>query len=147
MVEASNPAASEDHVVSSILQHLAAHSLIEDTLAYAAQLGLPHTELDKSLKSLLVDDYLTLTVLERKLLELTDEGAQYATKGTPEYQYAAALPFNEAIDKARAEELVGKEIAKIGFAKAMQRKWIALEGDKKDVVRRIAEVMEDQERE
>jgi hypothetical protein len=44
-----------------------------------------HTDLDKSLKSLLVDDYLVLTVIERKTIELTDEGASYASKGTPEY--------------------------------------------------------------
>jgi helix-turn-helix protein len=48
-------------------------------------LGVTHTDLDKSLKSLLVDDYLELAVIERKLLELTDEGATYADKGTPEY--------------------------------------------------------------
>jgi len=26
-----------------------------------------------------------LNVIERKIIELTDEGASYATKGTPEY--------------------------------------------------------------
>lgn len=88
-----------------------------------------------------------LSVIERKLLELSEEGAQYASKGTPEYQYANALPVGEAIEKAKAEEIVGKDISKIGFAKAMQRKWIALEGDKKDIVRRIAEHLEDQEKE
>ena len=55
--------------------------------------------------------------------------------------------MGEAIEKAKAEEIVGKDISKIGFAKAMQRKWIALEGDKKDIVRRIAEHLEDQEKE
>ena len=54
----------------------------------AQKLGVAHTELDKNLKSLLVDDYLILTVIERKGIELTDEGASYASIGTPEYQYA-----------------------------------------------------------
>ena len=41
---------------------------------YARELGVAHTDLDKSLKSLLVDDYLVLNVIERKIIELTDEG-------------------------------------------------------------------------
>jgi hypothetical protein len=47
---------------------------IEDTAVYARELGVAHTDLDKSLKSLLVDDYLVLNVIERKIIELTDEG-------------------------------------------------------------------------
>ena len=98
--------------------------MIEDTSAYAHALGVAHTELDKALKSLLVDDYLELAVIERKAIELTDEGATYAAKGTPEYQYASALVVGAATEKAEVEGRVGAEIAKIGFAKAMQRKWI-----------------------
>jgi phenylalanyl-tRNA synthetase alpha chain len=94
----------------------------------------------------LVDDYLVLTVIERKMLELTDEGALYASKGTPEYQYASALELDVPTPKSEVEKRVGGEIAKIGFAKAMQRKWISLEGDKKDIVRRIAQELEDQEK-
>lgn len=44
------------------------------------------------------------------------------------------------------EEKVGKEIAKIGFAKAMQKKWIALSGGSKDVIERIAENLDDSEK-
>ena len=90
----------------------------------AQKLNVPHTELDKSLKSLLVDDYLVLTVIEKKGIELTDEGASYASVGTPEYQYANALEMNKPTEKAEVETKVGAEIAKIGFAKAMQKKWI-----------------------
>jgi len=68
-----------------ILQYLSEHNHIDDTLQFAQRVGVTHTDLDKSLKSLLVDDYLELGVIERKLLELTDEGATYADKGTPEY--------------------------------------------------------------
>ena len=98
--------------------------IIEDTAILAQKLGVVHTELDKNLKSLLVDDYLVLTVIEKKGIELTDEGASYASIGTPEYQYANALELNKPTEKSQLEQLVGAEIAKIGFAKAMQRKWI-----------------------
>ena len=62
--------------------------------------------------------------LKRSLLNLSEEGAQYASKGTPEYQYASALEFKKPIDKKEVENIVGEEIAKIGFAKAMSKKWI-----------------------
>ena len=71
------------------------------------------------MKSLLVDDYLVLTVIERKVIELTDEGASYATVGTPEYQYAKALEMNVVTEKSAVEAKVGADIAKIGFSKAM----------------------------
>jgi hypothetical protein len=67
------------------LKYLHANGSIADTAVYAKELGVAHTDLDKSLKSLLVDDYLVLTVIERKVIELTDEGATYASKGTPEF--------------------------------------------------------------
>ncbi len=41
-------------------------------------MSITHETLDKVLKSLLVDDYLQLTVIEQKLIELTEEGASYA---------------------------------------------------------------------
>ena len=77
-----------DELQDSILTHLHQSNVIEDTAVLAQKLGVAHTELDKNLKSLLVDDDLVLTVIERKGIELTDEGASYASIGTPEYQYA-----------------------------------------------------------
>jgi hypothetical protein len=46
-------------------------------------------------------------------------------------------------EKSDVESRVGAEIAKIGFAKAMQRKWISLDGANKNAVVRISEVLED----
>ncbi len=139
--------ASSDQLQDIILAQLNDAQAIEDTAVLAHKLNIPHTELDKSLKSLLVDDYLVLSVIERKAIELTDEGASYATIGTPEYQYASALEMNKPTEKAEAEAKVGAEIAKIGFAKAMQRKWIQLDGANKNVVVRIAEKLVDEDKE
>ena len=41
--------------------------------------------MDKVLKSLLVDEYVELKVIERKFVELTKEGKDYSEKGTPEF--------------------------------------------------------------
>ena len=125
-MESTNKSAvlSDEEVQSRILQHLKANDAIENTLDFAQSLGISHAELDKNLKSLNADDYIELKVIEKKLLELSDEGKSYVEKGTPEYQYASALELNKATPKTEVEEKVGKEIAKIGFAKAMQKKWI-----------------------
>jgi hypothetical protein len=47
------------------------------------------------LKSLNVSAYVALKVHENKAITLTEEGLQYADKGTPEYQYTNALVMGE----------------------------------------------------
>jgi len=47
-------------------------------------LKLDHQQLDSFLKSLLVDDYIEIKVLEQKEAKLTEEGSKYAATGTPE---------------------------------------------------------------
>ena len=48
--------------------------------------------------------------------------------------------------KTKVEEKVGKEVAKIGFAKAMGRKWVQICGEKKEKVKRIsAELIDDEQ--
>jgi len=42
-------------------------------------------DLDPVLKSLNAEDYLVLKVIEKKLIELTDEGLGYAKNGSPEF--------------------------------------------------------------
>ncbi len=118
-INTSSQPAKLDELQDSILTHLNLSGVIEDTAVLAQKLGVVHTELDKNLKSLLVDDYLVLTVIEKKCIELTDEGVSYASIGTPEYQYANALELNKPTEKTQLEKIVGAEIAKIGFAKAM----------------------------
>ena len=55
--------------------------------------------------------------------------------------------MNKPTEKAEAEAKVGGEIAKIGFAKAMQKKWIQLDGANKNIVVRIAEKLVDDDKE
>lgn len=107
---------------------------------------MSHADLDKNLKSLLADEYVKLEVLEKKLVELSEEGLRYANNGTPEFIYASALELSKATLKSDVEAKVGAEIAKIGFSKAMQRKWIQLVAGTKDQVERIAEALDDSER-
>lgn len=54
--------------------------------------------------------------------------------------------MNEEVPKTTVEEKVGKEIAKIGFAKAMQKKWVQLCGAQKENVKRVAAELVDEDR-
>jgi len=63
--------------------HLDSDTLITEVMG--AQL------VDAALKSLLVDNYVALEVVSKQKIELSEEGAEYAAKGTPEYQYAKEL--------------------------------------------------------
>ena len=103
--------------------------------------------MDASLKSLLVDEYIVLDVIERRQIELTAEGAGYADAGTPEFQYASALEVGVEMLKSDVEAKVGAQLAKIGFAKAMKNKWVKLAGEKKEKVLRIAEELKDADKE
>jgi hypothetical protein len=76
-----------------------------------------------------------LEVISKQAIELTEEGAGYAAKGTPEFQYASALELNKTTAKAEVDKKVGELVAKVGFAKAMKNKWVRLEASKTEVTR------------
>ena len=136
----------EQELEKKVLSLLSSNNEIADSLDVSKEAGVSHLDLDKVLKSLLVDDYVTLNVLEKKFVQLTAEGKGYAEKGTPEYQYAAALEVGKETPKATVEQLIGDKLAKIGFGKAMQKKWIQVGGEKKDLVTRTAADLLDQDK-
>ena len=103
--------------------------------------------LDAAVKSLLVDDYVVLEVIERRQIDLTEEGQGYARDGTPEFQYASALQVGAEMLKTDVEAQVGALVSKVGFAKAMKNKWVKIAGDKKEKVIRIAEELKDADKE
>ena len=70
-------------------------------------MGISPLKLDAAVKSLLVDDYVVLDVIERKFIALTEEGEGYARAGTPEFQYASALQVGAEVLKSDVEAQVG----------------------------------------
>jgi len=130
-------------VEKAVLGTLNSAGVIENSEDYAKDQGFSKEQLEPVLKSLLVENYLVLDVIEKKFIELTDEGNGYAQNGSPEFQFVSKMQVGEQVDMAEMENRVGKQIAKIGFGKAMKQKWIKKDGDKFE---RIAEspVDEDQ---
>lgn len=81
-----------------------------------------------------------MTNIEVRLIELSTEGQDYATNGTPERQYCEALEPNVQTPKADVEAKIGAQKAKIGFGKAMKQKWI--KGDKTTVTRIVTDIVD-----
>jgi len=65
-------------------------------------------DMEPVLKSLLVDDYVKLDVIEKKLIELTDEGNSYAKDGSPEFQFVSKMAMGEKCDMTEMEKRCGK---------------------------------------
>jgi len=61
-----------------VLQTLDKQGHIADSDLFAGANNLGKEDLEKILKSLLVDDFVQLEVIERKVIELTEEGLGYA---------------------------------------------------------------------
>jgi len=112
-----------DDIANAILQYLNKHTQIADSGVLVSDLGLAGLtalDIEKALKSLLSEDYVELTVVDRKVLELSEEAHQYVRNGTPEVNYTQGLEFNVPTNKKEFDAKVGEGLAKIGFSKAMQ---------------------------
>mgnify|MGYP000908090329 CR=1 FL=1 len=119
-----------------VLAYINENNTIANSETYYEKENLNKEALEAVLKSLSAEEYINLEVIERKVIELTEEGQGYATNGSPEYQFVSKINMGEQCDMAEMENRVGKQIAKIGFGKAMKEKWIKKDGDKFE---RIAE--------
>ena len=59
--------------------------MIEDTAALVESLSITPSKLDAVVKSLLSEDFVVLDVIERRKIELSEEGSGYVRDGTPEF--------------------------------------------------------------
>lgn len=75
---------STANIEKAVLSALAT-APIADTTAFSAEHKIPKEVLDPVLKSLDAEEYVSLAVIEKKFLELTDEGKGYAQNGSPEF--------------------------------------------------------------
>lgn len=116
-------------VEKTVLQYINDNGEIKNTENFDVEKGLDKSSFDNTLKSLTAEEYIKLNVIERKEIELTDEGKSYAQNGSPEFQFVSNMVVGEVTSMSQMEDKVGKQIAKIGFGKAMKQKWIKKEGN------------------
>jgi hypothetical protein len=93
---ATKAAAPEKQVDTSaiegkILGYLAKNGTIDNTEIFCQAESMSKEDMEPVLKSLLVDDYVVLEVIEKKLIELTEEGQSYANEGSPEFQFVSKM--------------------------------------------------------
>lgn len=123
------PKVDNTELENLILGTLDKNGSIADTADFTVQNNVTAEVVDPVLKSLSALEYIVLEVIERKKIELTDEGKSYAANGSPEFQFVSKMKMGEKVDMAEMESRVGAQIAKIGFGKAMKQKWIKKDGN------------------
>ena len=103
-----------------VLGFLDKNGKIDDSDNFANDNKIARDQLDAILKSLSSEEYIKLDVIERKLIELTDEGSGYVKNGSPEFQFVSAMKVGELVELPEMEKRVGAQISKIGSGKAMK---------------------------
>ena len=98
---------TDEQLQQHVLTQLNENETIADTADIGSALKLTPAKVDAAVKSLLVDDYVALEVIERRKIELSEEGSGYAQSGTPEFQYASALVVGVETLKTEIEATVG----------------------------------------
>ena len=68
--------------------------MIDDSDILVASLSVTKEKMDAALKSLNVDEYVDLQVIEKRKIELTQEGEGYLQNGSAEVQYINALEMD-----------------------------------------------------
>lgn len=143
MVEVSQtPEEKQDWLRDKALAYMAENGEIADSTILAEITGCNSQEVYAALNSLVAEEYVEMSNIESRFIQLTAEGSDYAKNGTPEVQYVSGLEVGVATPKTDVEQRMGAQKAKIGFGKAMKQKWI--KGDKVSVTRTV-EVIEDKD--
>ena len=73
-----------EEIQQKILDELKSKSQIDDSDSLVAALGVARDKMDAALKSLNVDEYVDLNVIEKRKVELTEEGLGYLANGSAE---------------------------------------------------------------
>lgn len=81
----ANPEMTDEQLQQHVLTLLNDGGSIADTADLVSSLSITPAKLDAAVKSLLVDEYVVLEVIERRKIELSEEGQGYARDGTPEF--------------------------------------------------------------
>ena len=72
-------------VEKTVLKYINDNREIKNTENFDVEQKLDKVAFENTLKSLSAEEYIKLNVIERKEIELTDEGKSYAQNGSPEF--------------------------------------------------------------
>lgn len=133
-------------VEKAILTHLSsgADAKIDDTFVWAAANKLDHNAVVGSVKSLLVDAYVSAEELFTSFYTLSKEAQDVVENGSQEMRVLAALvESGEGLSMPDLQTKVGKNVCKIGMGNCMKNKWAKKDGDKLVALKTLEEVVDE----
>ncbi len=118
-------------------------TVIEDTFPWAASSSLDHLAVVGAIKSLLVDEYLTVEELSTSFYTLTPEAESILQDGSQEILVLKTLLAAGRLGMNDLQtQMENKDVAKIGMANCMKNKWIKKDGA--DLVPVVSELPPDE---
>jgi phenylalanyl-tRNA synthetase alpha chain len=112
--------------IESLLLKTIESSVISDTYPWSLVIGVDHSQVVGTMKSLQAEGYLLATSISMESYALTEEADRYVKFGSPEAQLfkfiATAGPSGS--DEASLKETAGEEAVKIGLGKCLKNKWV-----------------------
>uniref|UniRef100_A0A0K0FVC2 phenylalanine--tRNA ligase n=1 Tax=Strongyloides venezuelensis TaxID=75913 RepID=A0A0K0FVC2_STRVS len=140
-IENLNMSNENEDLPQLLLNHLSINNSF-DSLLFASSKGLDHQKVIGAVKSLLSNDEVISTKDETVTqYELTEEGKAIVAEGSHEYRVWQAIG-ESGISQS---EIMKFPFGKLGQAKAMQNKWIAIDksGGEVRLVRKVNDITED----
>lgn len=119
--------------------------IIEDTHAWSESNGIDHKAVVGSVKSLLVEAYLTAEERSTTFYNLTSDGENVLQNGSQEVAVLKAIctGSESGLSMAELQSAVGKDVSKVGMGNCMKNKWVKKDGSKLLAVKKVEEVTDE----
>jgi len=105
-------------------------AIIKDTYTWSDEVKIDHKDVVGSMKSLLVEAYISSTEKSTSFFNLTEEGKAVLVFGSPEVRVFEALKNADGMSIPELQKTLGKDVAKIGMGNCMKNKWAKKSADK-----------------
>jgi len=130
MSPSSSDATNVENIVLTYLSTSEA-SEIDDTFIWSNDNKIDHNEVVGTIKSLEVEAYVAVEQLKMSFWNVTNEGKQIISNGSPEVTvWNAIRNASDGLTVAELQKSVGKDAAKVGMGNCMKNKWVKKDGDK-----------------
>ena len=131
--ETSTMTSSAETIEVAVLTALSSSEdiAIPDTFPWSVSQRLDHLKVIGAIKSLEADHYVLTEPLSTSFYESTAQGQSVLDDGgSQEVMVLKALIEAGGLSMPDLQQVVGKDVSKIGMANCMKEKWIKKEGDK-----------------
>ena len=111
------------------------------SLGLSDALKTDHQKIVGELKGLNMSEVLTLTQLEKAIIDISEDGKEILEKGTPEYTLVKELKKRgDSAVKKELETALGEKYIRLGFSASIKSKWIEYDKTKDLITLKIKDV-------